>query len=117
MSVGTERRRHSRIAVNWPVIVVTPQLYIGGEAVNIRIGGANIRCTTDPGRTGPLRMAFKIPIREELLLVTGVVAWTESFEQMDDLYSWETGVRFTSFIGDSQQYFFELISNSCSRIS
>jgi hypothetical protein len=62
-------------------------------------------------------MAFKIPIREELLLVTAVVAWTESFEQMDDLYSWETGVRFTSFIGDSQKYLFELILNSCSQSS
>jgi len=113
VSVGTERRRHLRIAVNWPVIVVTPQLYIGGEAVNISIGGANIRCTTDPERTGPLRMAFKIPIREEFLQVTGVVAWTKSFEQMDDFYSWETGVRFTSFIGDSRKHLFELISNIC----
>jgi hypothetical protein len=43
-------------------------------------------------------MAFKIPIQEEFLQVTGVVAWTKSFEQMDDFYSWETGVRFTSFI-------------------
>jgi hypothetical protein len=58
-------------------------------------------------------MAFKIPIREEFLQVTGVVAWTESlsFEQMDDFYSWETGVRFTSFIGDSRKYLSDVISN------
>jgi hypothetical protein len=61
-------------------------------------------------------MAFKIPIREEFLQVTGVVAWTEPFEQqMDDLYSWETGVRFTSFIGDGRKHLFEMISNSCSQ--
>jgi hypothetical protein len=113
MSVRTERRRHPRIAVNWPVIVVTPQLYIGGEATNISIGGATIRCTTDPERTGPLRMAFKIPSREEFLQVTGVVAWSTSYEQMDDFYSWETGVRFTSFIGDSKRNLFQVISNIC----
>jgi hypothetical protein len=97
--------------VNWPVIVVTPQLYIVEEALNISIGGANIRCSTDPERTGPLRMAFKIPAREEFLQMTGVVAWSNSFEQMDDFYSWETGVRFTSFIGDGRKYLLELITN------
>ncbi len=115
MSVGTERRRHLRIAVNWPVIVVTPQLYIGGEAINISIGGAAIRCKTDPERTGPLRLAFKIPTREEFLQATGAVAWSNSYEQMDDFYSWETGVRFTSFIGDSRKFLFEVISNICSQ--
>jgi len=49
------------------------------------------------------------------LQVTGVVAWTKSFEQMDDSYSWETGVRFTSFMGDSRKFLFEVISNICSQ--
>lgn len=115
MSVGTERRRHPRIAVNWPIIVVTPQLYLGGEAVNISIGGANIRCSTDPERTGPLRMAFQIPAQEEFLQVTGVVVWTNSYEQVDDFHSWETGVRFTSFIGESRKHLIEVISNICSQ--
>jgi hypothetical protein len=56
-------------------------------------------------------MAFKIPAREEFLQVTGVVAWSNSYEQMDDFYSWETGVRFTSFIGDGRKYLLELITN------
>ncbi len=100
--------------MNWPIIVVTPQLYIGGEAVNISMGGANIRCSTDPERTGPLRMAFQIPAQEEFLQVTGVVVWTNSYEQTDDFYSWETGIRFTSFIGDSRRYLLKVISNSYS---
>jgi hypothetical protein len=112
MSVGTERRRHPRIAVNWPVIVVTPQLYIGGEAVNIGIGGVNIRCTTVSEGSGPLRMAFQIPRREEILQVSGVVVWSHSYEQIDDFYSWETGIRFTSFIGNGRKYLFDVISDS-----
>lgn len=111
MSVGTERRRHPRIAVNWPVIVVTPQLYIGGEAANISIGGVNIRCTLDPAGAGPLRMAFQIPEREEFLQVTGVVAWSHSCEETDDFHSWETGIRFTSFIGDSRKYLLDVIAD------
>ncbi|MGD8995996.1 MAG: PilZ domain-containing protein [Syntrophobacterales bacterium] len=111
MSVGTERRRHPRIAVNWPVIVVTPQLYIGGEAANISIGGVNIRCTRDPEGSGPLRMAFQIPDREEFLQVTGVVAWSHAYEEIDDFYSWETGIRFTSFIGDGRKYLFDVITD------
>jgi hypothetical protein len=58
-------------------------------------------------------MAFQIPAQEEFLQVTGVVVWTNSYEQMDDYYSWETGVRFTSFIGNSREYLFEVISISC----
>ena len=60
-------------------------------------------------------MAFQIPAQEEFLQVTGVVVWTNSYEQTDDLYSWETGVRFTSFIGDSRKHLFELISDICSQ--
>ena len=56
-------------------------------------------------------MAFQIPAQEEFLQVTGVVVWTNSYEQMDDFYSWETGVRFTSFIRDSRKSLFEVISN------
>jgi hypothetical protein len=56
-------------------------------------------------------MAFQIPAHEEFLQVTGVVVWTNSCEQVDDFYSWETGVRFTSFIGNSREYLFEVISN------
>jgi hypothetical protein len=34
---------------------------------------------------------------------------------MDDFYCWETGMRFKSFVGDSQKYLFEVISNICSQ--
>jgi hypothetical protein len=60
-------------------------------------------------------MAFQIPAQEEFLQVTGVVVWTNSYEQVDDFYSWETGVRFTSFIGESRKHLIEVISNSYSQ--
>jgi hypothetical protein len=90
--------------------VVTPQRYIGGEAKNISIDGAFIRCVTDPWQTEPVRMAIKAPSREEFLRLTAVMSWSNLYEQMDDLYSCETGVRFTSFIGDSRQYLAKVIS-------
>ena len=112
MAVQNERRRHERILVNWPVIVVTPQRYIGGEARNVCLGGARILCTTDPGKEGPLRMVIQVPTREEFLQVTCVVAWSNPHEQLDGIYFCEAGVRFTSFIGDGLHYLSEVISDS-----
>ena len=110
MAVQSERRQHQRILVDWPVIVVTPQRYIGGQARNVSIGGAGILCSVDPGHTGPLRMVLQVPSREEFLQVTCVVVWSDPYEQVDELYTCETGVRFTSFIGDSRQYLSKMIS-------
>jgi len=110
LAVQPERRQQQRILVNWPVIVVTPQRYIVGEARNVCSGGAGILCTADPGQTGPLRMVLQVPTREEFLQVTCVVAWSNPYEQVDELYSYETGVRFTSFIGDSREYLSKMIS-------
>ena len=115
MAVPRERRRHERILVNWPVVVVTPQRYIGGEAKNISVGGAAVVCIRDPGRSEALRLAIKIPTTEELLLVTGVVVWANLTAQLNDLYGCETGIRFTRFIGKSRQYLVEAIAE-CLRL-
>ena len=74
------------------------------------IGWAGILCTAVPGQAGPLRMVLQVPTREEFLQVTCVVAWSNPYEQVDEPYSYETGVRFTSFIGDSRQYLSKMIS-------
>ena len=110
MSVEREKRKYYRVLVNWPVVVVTPQRYIGGEVRNISIGGATVVCTRDPGRSEPLRLAIKIPTSEELLQVTGIVVWSKLQAQPNDLSGYETGIRFTSFMGKSLQYLDEAIS-------
>lgn len=115
MAVARERRRHDRMLVNWPVVVVTPQRYIGGEAKNISLGGASVVCTRDPGRSEPLRLAIKIPASEELVQVTGIVVWSKLQAQPDDLYGCETGIRFTSFMGNSRRYLEEAIAE-CLRL-
>lgn len=115
MAVARERRKHERILVNWPVVVVTPERYIGGEAKNISVGGAAVVCTRDPGRSEPLRLAVKIPTSEELLQVTGIVVWSNLMAQLNDLYGCETGIRFTSFMGKSRQYLAEAIAE-CLRL-
>jgi len=115
VAVARERRKHDRILVKWPVVLVTPQRYIGGEAKNISVGGASVVCTRDPGRYEPLRLAIKIPASEELLQVTGIVVWSKLQAQPNDLYGCETGIRFTSFIGNSRQYLTEAIAE-CLRL-
>jgi hypothetical protein len=110
VSVERERRKYYRVLVNWPVVVVTPQRYIGGEVRNISIGGATVVCTRDPGRFEPLRLAIKIPTNEELVQATGIVVWSELEAQPNNLYGCQTGIRFTSFMGRSLQYLDEAIS-------
>ena len=109
MAAKRERRKHQRALVSWPVVVVTPQRYIGGEAKNISMGGASVVCTRDPGRLEPLRLAIKIPASEELLQATGIVVWSKLQAQPNDLYGCETGIRFISFIGKSREYLDEAI--------
>ena len=109
MAAKRERRKHQRVLVSWPVVVVTPQRYIGGEAKNISVGGASVVCTRDPDRLEPLRLAIKIPSSEELLQATGIVVWSKLQAQPNDLYGCETGIRFISFIGKSRQYLDEAI--------
>ncbi|MGD8370661.1 MAG: PilZ domain-containing protein [Syntrophobacterales bacterium] len=111
MALKIEKRHHPRISVDWPVVVVTPQRYIGGETKNISLGGAFIRCVSNPGAFEPLRIVFKAPSREQFLLFTAVVVWSNQYEQMDELFSTETGIRFTGFIGDSRQYLSQVISD------
>jgi hypothetical protein len=115
VAVARERRKYDRMLVNWPVVVVTPQRYIGGEAKNISLGGVSVLCNRDPGRSEPLRLAIKIPTSEELLQVTGIVVWSKLQAQPNDLYGCETGIRFTSFMGNSRQYLAESITE-CLRL-
>ena len=40
MNFGIEKRRHPRVALNWPVALITPQETVMGETSNISVGGA-----------------------------------------------------------------------------
>jgi hypothetical protein len=109
VAVERERRKDHRVLVSWPVVVVTPQRYIGGEVKNISGGGAAVVCTRDPGRLEPLRLAIKIPTSEELVQATGIVVWSKLEAQPNDLYGCHMGIRFTSFMGKSRRYLDEAI--------
>jgi hypothetical protein len=105
-----EKRKHQRASVNWPVVVVTPQRYLGGKARNISLGGAALIFNRDPGSHELLRLAIKIPTGNELVQTTGIVVWSKLKVQPKDLYGCQTGIRFTSFMGKSRQYLDEAIS-------
>ena len=109
--MAIERRRHSRIPVNWPVIIITPQRYIGGEARNISIGGAFIHCLTEPREAEPFRMAIKAPFREELFVLTAEVAWSNIESHTEDPSFSGMGVRFTGAGDDGSLSIAEMISD------
>lgn len=108
--MAVERRRYPRIPVSWPVILETPERYMGGEARNISIGGAFIHCTADPGQAKPFSMAILAPSRKELLRVNAEMVWSNLYENFDDFFSSVVGVQFTKFIGDGHQFLSKMIS-------
>ena len=110
MAREIERRHSPRIEVNWPVIVITTQRYIGGEAKSISINGAFVHCLTDPGQSEPFRLAIKAPSREKLLMLTAEAVWSDVRDYADDVSSSGIGVRFTDFMGDSRQFLSRIIA-------
>jgi hypothetical protein len=110
MAREIERRHNPRIEVNWPVIVITPQRYIGGEAKNISINGVFVHCLTDPGQSEPFRLAIKAPTREELLVVNAEAVWSDVRDYSEIVSFSGIGVRFTGFMGDSRQFLSSIIA-------
>ena len=99
-----EKRRYPRVWVDWPVIVLTSRRSIGGEAINISMGGALITCPTGAGKEEALRIIIKPPLREKSLLVSAEIAWSELDEHAEHPTLKGMGLRFTRFSTDDRQF-------------
>jgi hypothetical protein len=104
-----EKRRYPRVFVDWPVIVLTSRLSIGGKAVNISMGGALITCPTCDVEEESLRLVIKTPLPEKSLLVSAEIAWSELDESADLPTLKGIGLRFTRFSTDDRQFLTRMI--------
>jgi hypothetical protein len=59
--MGSERRKHSRHATAWPVVVNTDEWSMEGRVNNISLGGALIFCKELPDMSGLIRLEIQIP--------------------------------------------------------
>jgi Tfp pilus assembly protein PilZ len=108
MALGAEKRRHPRIPVDWPGIILNPGSLMSVLINNISIGGAFVHCFKEPGHDEPLRMVIKAPPREELLLVTAEMVWSNL--DTTNVAASGIGVRFTKVFGDNHEFLSDTVS-------
>ena len=58
-AMGTEKRLHPRIPVNWPVVILTHKGAIEGETRDIIVGGAFIKYSDEGYLRGDLQIVLK----------------------------------------------------------
>jgi len=71
----SERRKVSRINVNWPITVITGQGTIEGETRNITPSGVFIHCKTKLPEDELYQMIIKLPNGKQII-VKGQMMWS-----------------------------------------
>ena len=82
MADGSEKRRHPRIPVRWPVTIITEEGTIEGESRNITVAGVFVHCQEEIHENEVHQLIIKIP-KQESILVKGRVAWS-NFDSMEE---------------------------------
>ena len=106
--MATERRRHPRIHVNWPVVVQTPQGLIEGQTRDISIGGVFIEYEEKPDLSENFQVVLK-PSRERSISVTGKKAWCGNININGKITYSGMGVRFTEISPEDRQFIFTMV--------
>jgi len=78
MNTEIESRRHPRIPLSWPVVMVAPQGPIKGETGNLSVGGALILCSEIPEFGDEFEIILK-PSNDHEMPVTCEKTWTSTF--------------------------------------
>ena len=79
----TERRKHARTSVRWPITVVSDHGNILGETRNISFDGVYIRCEQPLRVNEDFRMAITAP-GKHAIGITGKVVWSDFYGMEDD---------------------------------
>jgi Tfp pilus assembly protein PilZ len=83
LAKNTERRKHERRSVRWPITVVSDQGNIPGETRNISFDGVYIRCDQPLRINENFRMAITPPDKNAIG-ITGRVVWSDFYGMEDD---------------------------------
>ena len=107
--MGIEKRLHPRIPVSWPVVILTPEGAISGEARNISVGGACIQYSEEGDLSGDLQIVLK-PSEQRSIPVTGRKVWSGNFNiDGKEVYS-GVGIQFTDISPEDGEYITSLSS-------
>jgi len=104
-----EKRQHTRIEVEWPVIVSKGDDFIEGETKNIAFDGISIFCEEPL----PLEEIVSISIEppdQQSMVISGRVIWSDVYGIDDQNTTYGIGVCFVKISDEDRSRFLELIS-------
>ncbi len=106
----SEKRRHPRIEVAWPVIVSKGDDFIEGETKNIAFDGISIFCEEPL----PLDEIFSIsidPPDHPSMVISGKVVWSDVYGIDDQNATHGVGLCFVKISDEDRSRFLDLISD------
>jgi len=102
MTSVNERRRHSRVPVEWPVVIRMKDRTAVGETRNVSARGALIQ-TERPLHPKEKFRVFMVPANRRAFRVTCEVAWVKGRPSGRRISTYVSGIRFTRLLkGDGQ---------------
>lgn len=82
MTDGSNKRRHLRVPVRWPITIITRQGTIEGECRNITTAGVFVHCKEEIHENEDYQMIIRIS-EQDSIVVKGKVAWS-NFDSMEE---------------------------------
>jgi len=106
-----EKRKTSRVKVQWPVTIETAEGPLNGEIINISIGGAFLRCQELPRSKEAFRLTIHPP-DHQALSATVSVTWSNFNVPEGDVVNRGIGVRFLGISEEDRRFISEAVANS-----
>jgi len=107
-NTGIEKRRHPRIPVTWPVVLMTSQKALKGKTSNISVSGALILFSKMPEIDVELQITFKSS-KDHEMFVTCEKTWSYCFNTDGSVFN-GIGVRFVNISSNDREIIASLVA-------
>lgn len=109
MNDFTEKRKHPRYDIIWPVTIAIKNKIVEGETVNVSVEGISIHCDEPL----PLNEVFNIvlaPHDNQRIEISGKVVWSDVYGIGDANVTYGMGICLVEISDNDRKRFEELIS-------
>ncbi len=110
MENSSEKRQHTRIEVEWPVIVSKGDDFIEGETKNIAFDGISILCE-EPLPLDEIVSISIEPPGQQSMVISGRVVWSDVYGIDDQNTTHGVGLCFVKISDKDRSRFLDLISD------
>ena len=110
MENGSEKRRHPRIEVKWPVIVSKGDDFIEGETKNIAFDGLSISCEEPLPLDEIVSVSIEHPDKQSMV-ISGRIIWSDIYGIDDQNSTYGIGLCFIKISEQDRSRFLDLISD------